>query len=236
MKAVLFDLDDTLFDHQHCYRSALRAVYDQFEPLQTKPFVYLDTLYQNILEAFHAKAVAGEITLEESRSLRMQAIFVDYGMTISLDDAQQIDEAHYRHTYMNARRPVPGAKQLLEKLRERELAIGIITNHVLAEQTDKLAAIGLTDYVDVVIAASKIGVSKPDPYIFEVLLDAVNCQPHEAVLIGDSWQADIIGANRADIRAIWLNRYGTQCPDPLLAKEIHALEPVEDVLKIIVGE
>lgn len=236
MKAVLLDLDDTLFDHQHCYRCALRAVFDEFEALRTKPFAYLDTLYQNILEVFHAKAVAGEIPLEEARMLRMQAIFADYGMDISLDNAQRIDAAHYRHAYVNARRAVPGAKRLLEQIRERELAVGIITNHVLAEQRDKLTAIGLMDYADVLIAAGEVGVSKPDPHIFQVLLDALYCQPHETVLIGDAWHADIIGAKQAGIRAIWLNRYGISSPDPTLAKEIHALEPVEDVLKIILGE
>ena len=233
MKAVLFDLDDTLFDHQYCYRAALQAIYDHFEPLRAKPFTDLETLYQNILETFHTQAVAGKISLEEARRLRIQAIFVDYGMDISLDDAQRIDETHYRHTYMKARRAVPGAQQLLATLRERELKIGIITNHVLTEQTDKLVAIGLTDYTDVVIAAGEVGVSKPDPHIFQILLDSLNCQPHDVVLVGDSWNADIIGAKRAGIRAIWLNRYEIPCPDPSLAKEIHALEPVEDVLKII---
>lgn len=233
MKAVLFDLDDTLFDHQHCYRQALQSVYDHYQPLQAKGFSGLEAVYQTILEAFHARAVAGEITLKQARALRMQAIFADYGMDITIEQAQQIDVDYYRYAYLTARRSVPGARELLEKIRERGLTIGIITNHVLDEQMDKLAAIDLTDLVDVVIAAGEVGVSKPDPPIFHVLLDAVQCRPNETVLIGDSWHSDVIGATNVGIRAIWLNRYGDMCPDASLAKEIHALEPVEGVLKLI---
>lgn len=49
-------------------------------------------------------------------------------------------------------------------------------------------------------------------------------------MIGDAWQNDIVGARGAGIRAIWLNRYGIPCLDPLLAQEISAFEPLEIVL------
>jgi FMN phosphatase YigB (HAD superfamily) len=52
-------------------------------------------------------------------------------------------------------------------------------------------------------------------------------------MIGDAWQNDIIGARAAGIRAIWLNRYGVPCPDPSLASEISAFEPLEAVFALL---
>jgi FMN phosphatase YigB (HAD superfamily) len=52
-------------------------------------------------------------------------------------------------------------------------------------------------------------------------------------MIGDLWDVDILGAYRAGIRAIWLNRYGATCPDANIATEINSFEPVEMVLDLV---
>ena len=53
-----------------------------------------------------------------------------------------------------------------------------------------------------------------------------------AVMVGDSWPNDIVGAG---LRAVWLNRYGAACPDPALAVEVTSLEPMVRVVEILKG-
>ena len=50
--------------------------------------------------------------------------------------------------------------------------------------------------------------AKPDPRIFAIALERLGCAAADAVMIGDSWPADIEGARAAGVRAIWFNRSG----------------------------
>jgi putative hydrolase of the HAD superfamily len=76
---------------------------------------------------------------------------------------------------------------------------------------------------------------KPDPRIFAIALDQLGCVPDEAMMVGDNWSADIVGAQAAGLRAVWINRYGRTSPDPTLAVEINALEPVDAVFDLLIN-
>ena len=86
------------------------------------------------------------------------------------------------------------------KVRERA-KVGIVSNNLLEEQQDKLRCCELDQYVDVLVVSEEAGISKPDPRIFEIVLDRLRCRPQEAVMIGDSWDADVLGAAAAGIQS-----------------------------------
>ena len=83
--------------------------------------------------------------------------------------------------------------------------------------------------------SEEVGVAKPDARVFEAALSRLGGTPDEAVMIGDSWSSDIVGATGLGIRAIWLNRYDRPCPDSSLATEIRSLEPVDDIADLILN-
>ena len=92
-----------------------------------------------------------------------------------------------------------------------DLKLGIISNwdtplHAMVEE------LGLAPYFDVVVAShdQRVRSAKPDAAIFEYALNAVDASPEESVHVGDSFEADIIGAHTAGIRAILLDRDGAQ--------------------------
>ena len=93
----------------------------------------------------------------------------------------------------------------LDRLRGR-IALALITNGAPDIQRDKLARGGLEPYFPVVAVSGEAGIAKPDPAIFARTLEALEIAPSEAVMVGDSPDADILGANRAGVRAIWLRR------------------------------
>jgi HAD superfamily hydrolase (TIGR01509 family) len=75
-----------------------------------------------------------------------------------------------------------------------------------------LARVGLDAYFTHVLTARELGVSKPDPAFFERLLEVCGCVPHRAVMVGDNFRTDIVGAKHASLRAVWYNLRGESPP------------------------
>jgi putative hydrolase of the HAD superfamily len=86
--------------------------------------------------------------------------------------------------------------------------------------------------VDVLIASEEAGVSKPDPRIFEIALERLEATADRAVMVGDSWANDILGARAAGIRAVWFNPAGDDAPEPDVPV-LRALTPVEPALRVV---
>ncbi len=74
---------------------------------------------------------------------------------------------------------------------------------------------------------------KPDKAIFETALLKGESKPEEAIFIGDSWEADMIGATNCGIKAVWLNRYNRVCPDSSLVYEIQSFNNIDYILNFI---
>ena len=127
-------------------------------------------------------------------------------------------------SYLASRRRVPGALELLRALDGR-VRIAVVTNNTVAEQTNKLATFGLAALVDALVTSEEIGAAKPDGRIFAAALRRIDCAPADAVMLGDSWTHDVVGATSAGIRAIWFNRNGAAHPDPDVAPQITTLLP-----------
>jgi putative hydrolase of the HAD superfamily len=235
VRAVLFDLDDTLFDHRNSSADALRRLQQAHECFRRAPFDEFEREHASLLELVHPEVVSGRLGIDEARSERFRRLFNRFGVEA---DPLQCDEAArmYRSGYLDSRRATAGAAALLMALGSRA-AVGIVSNNILSEQRDKLDHLGLSQFVDALIVSGETGMSKPDPGIFNIALDAVGARPDEAVMVGDSWSADVLGGLTAGIRAVWFNPLRLPPPDPSLRiAEIHALEPTPETLALLLGQ
>jgi 2-haloalkanoic acid dehalogenase type II len=225
MNTILFDLDDTLFDHRHATLCVLAAVQAAHVPLQAIEIPMLERVYRELLERTHYEVLVGRLTAHQARTFRWQQVFAHFGATLTEAEAQAL--AHFARDYYQANRQVmAGTGELLTTLRARGLKIGIITNNMTEEQVEKLAHCGITDLIDDLLTAEEARTAKPDPRMFQMALARLATQAGEAVMVGDSWANDVLGAHRVGIRAIWLNRYDEPCPDPALATEIRQLSEI----------
>jgi putative hydrolase of the HAD superfamily len=86
--------------------------------------------------------------------------------------------------------------------------LALVTNGASCLQRQKLAASGLADRFDVVVAGGDVGAAKPARAIFERALAAVGVAPGEAVMAGNSLENDVEGAVAVGMRAIWVDRDG----------------------------
>lgn len=232
LRAVLFDLDDTLFDHAACARAALAAVHRRHECFAPVSLEDLERSHARLLEQLHERVMAGDLDLDAARQERFRLLFDTAG--VNADDALAREAAAaYRDRYLRARQAVAGAQGLLAALQPR-VRIAVVSNNLLAEQQDKLRYCGLDRHVDALIVSEEAGVSKPDPAIFHRALREVGSAPEEAIMIGDAWAADILGARAAGIPAIWFNPARRPCPDPsACVAELHGFEPVAPVVDLI---
>lgn len=233
VRAVLVDLDDTLVDHHHSVRAALAFLREKYPVLGRVPFGDLEGEYARGLDAIHPQVVRGLIGQAESRRVRFRELFAFCGEAISELEADAAGKES-RHAYIAARRLVPGALELLRELK-RVVKVAVVTNSIAADQKAKVESLGLVPYIDALVVSEEVGCAKPKPEIFRTALARLGHVEEEAVMLGDAWHDDIVGARNAGIRAVWLNRHQRTCPNPLLAAEINSLEPVEAVLRILLG-
>jgi HAD superfamily hydrolase (TIGR01509 family) len=232
IKAVLFDLDDTLFDHRGCARDALAAVHQSHQRLREVPFDALAQAHGGLLEELHAEVMLGRLPLETARVERFRRLMEAAGTRPDLSLAAAA-AALYRDTYRAARRGTSGAAGLLAAIAPRA-RIAVVSNNLLEEQQDKLRTCGLDRFVDVLVVSEEAGVAKPHPAIFRITLDRLHVSPDEAVMVGDSWEADVAGARAAGIRAIWFNPLGVPTPAGEVAvTELRSLDPVDAAVRMI---
>jgi putative hydrolase of the HAD superfamily len=233
-RAVLCDLDDTLFDHTHASRCAVTALHGAVPEFACWSVDELASRHRECLEVMHLEVLAGRMSIPEARHERFRRLLVDARAAEADRLALELAPT-YRQAYETGWRSVPGAMPLLAALKNRGIKIIIVTNNVTEEQRTKLGRCGMTGYVDELVTSEDVGVQKPDPRIFQVALERAGVTLDAAVMLGDAWGTDIEGARRAGLRAIWLNRTGAINPDPSVA-EIGSLEPIDRVLGLILHQ
>jgi YjjG family noncanonical pyrimidine nucleotidase len=230
-KAVLFDLDETLFDHQHSVRTAKRTVHAMYACFAPHTFDRFEADLEVRLQELWPEVMNGRMSIPERLGESFRRLCDQYSLA-EVDSGSMA--GHYLDAYLRSRQVIPGAIPLLEAVRPHA-KIGIVTNHLPAVQAEKLQILKLDGLVDFVVCSGELGIHKPDRRIFEYALEKAGCTPVEAVMIGDSWHADIEGAAGVGIRAVWFNQHGHAAPDAKLAAVITSLEPADHVAGILLG-
>lgn len=107
--------------------------------------------------------------------------------------------------------------ELLEAIRSRGIAIGIITNNSVNDQVAKLRDCKIDHLIDHLVISEEVGYGKPDERIYAIALERAGVSPAEALMVGDHWENDILAPMRLGIKPIWFNRKGVPVIDPAIA-------------------
>jgi 5'-nucleotidase len=213
-------MDDTIFDHSLTCRRALALLRKSEPALEGRSVDDVWREYSRLLEAVQVDVLSGRVSVEAARTQRFLLLANFCGTSISSADAAGLSR-RYRENYLRLRRTVPGIRRILERLRGRAV-VGIVTNNQVAEQEEKLDHFRLRPLVDFMVVSEGVGVAKPDPRIFELALEKAGAAPHEAVMIGDSWTSDVVGARNVGIRPVWFNRFRLAAPEPWSVVELES--------------
>ncbi len=188
IRAILFDLDDTLYAQVDWLAGAWRAVAD--DAVELSPHLDRDQLLERLRFEAAGGSDRGSII---DRALA--AVGADPGMGPSL-------VATFRAHRSDALAPYAGAREALALAAEHG-PVGLVTDGWPAIQRDKIRALGLEDSFDVIVASDELGREhrKPDPLPFQVALDALGVRARDAVFVGDRPAKDVAGAHAVGMRA-----------------------------------
>jgi HAD superfamily hydrolase (TIGR01509 family) len=209
LKAILFDVDDTLFDRNGAQLMALDVIAREFRDL----FAGIDR--QELVDAFlesdrltTLEFYGGIPTIKNVRVRRAQ-VFLDL---LGLDGAQADALAElYVEVYPRMNAPVDGAVALVEALAPR-FQLGVISNSLPDVQYQKLETLGIRHFFECIVLSEEFGIRKPDPAIFWHATGLLGREPDECLYVGDSYTADVVGAKRAGLPVCWFNPGGLHPP------------------------
>jgi HAD superfamily hydrolase (TIGR01549 family) len=235
-RALLVDIDDTVVDWIGPAREAVIASVATHRSLAGSDPQRLADRFLEIVEETHELWMSGELSVDGLRAERIRRLVAESGAAdLEPAEAEELAAA-YRRAYLAARRPVPGAQELLVEIRRRGARVVAVTNNLVTEQEDKLRHTGLRDLFDALVISEAAGVSKPDPRIFALALDAAGATAPDAVMLGDSWANDVLGAVGAGISAAWLDRHGSGVPDPVVpVRRLASLQPAAEVASALLS-
>ena len=190
-KAVIFDLDNVLFNEQDYIKAAYRniaAFLSKCHRLQE------EQVYQKLLN-----------DLQKKTSLYSR-LFNDLLADLGLDQALL---AEILKIYANVTvdlKLYPGAEHLLETLRKQGTRLGLVTNGNVETQRNKVRLLGIEKYFDVVVYARELGKEheKPNPEVYRVIIQTLHCTPEETICIGDNPYTDFSGAKKLGMRTVRL--------------------------------
>ncbi len=228
---VLVDLDDTLFDHTLTVRRAIGRTRHLVPEFAGVPLDRLARRYGELLNATHSRVLHGELTTAEARAVRWRRLVEEHGGRASARRAKVLATA-YRRAYDALRRPVPGAATLVRRL-AAVAPVAVVTNNNAYEPERKLRFLGIRDDVHTLVASAAVGVHKPDPRIFDLALARLGARADRSVMIGDSWEWDVLGALGAGVRPIWFNRFARPRPPGPDVAEVDDLRPARRIVELV---
>jgi putative hydrolase of the HAD superfamily len=220
---VLFDLDDTLMAHREAVvagilRHMRDRAYDGDEHAAAGRWHELE-------EEHYTAYLNGALSFEGQRRARAAAFAREFGDELD-DQAASAWFAeyfrHYRDSWALHDDVLPAFDAVAAVL--PGVRFGIVTNGELEFQTAKIVRLALHGRVEHVIASGEVGIAKPDPGIFHEAIDRFDrSKPvSAAAYVGDRLRTDAIGAARAGLVGVWLNRHGVQPADDEAAEAIDA--------------
>ncbi|KAF9873008.1 had-superfamily subfamily variant 1 [Colletotrichum karsti] len=200
--AVLFDLDNTIFDHYHSLKTAISSIQKNFDGIAQYTTQDLISKYNASLQKAYDEYLSKEISYEEADLKKVRLFFGEIGLPEP--DHEQIIEFRniYKPAYRGSRRATPGSVEILVRLREQGYRLAIVTNGQVKDQLEKLDAIGVRHLVDTIITSEEAGCRKPETHIFHLALQALGASIQKSYVVGDDVESDIKGGIDAGLNTI----------------------------------
>ncbi|MFD7695876.1 HAD family hydrolase [Streptomyces sp. NPDC059805] len=213
IRAVVWDVDDTLFDYTAADRAGMRAhlaaegLLERYGSAERAL-----ALWREVTEAQWARYAAGEATFQGQRRDRVRVFLGE-----ELDDAGAdawFDRyvAHYETAWALFPDVLPVLDALAASHRH-----AVLSNSSLHVQDRKLRVLGVHDRFEAILCAAELGVSKPEAGAFHAACAALRLAPDQVAYVGDHPLIDGRGAADAGLLSVWIDRHGVYTADDAAA-------------------
>ncbi|MFH1544836.1 MAG: TIGR02253 family HAD-type hydrolase [archaeon] len=220
IKAVLFDLDNTLIDFMTMKRKSCEAA--------------INAMIDSGLKLKKEKAIEILFDLFKSHGIEDQTIFQKFlKKTVGGIDYKILAKgiAAYRRKQVGYLMPYPDVESTLKELRKKGLKLGIVSDAPKLKAWLRLAEMDLTDYFDLVIALDDTGKRKPHLLPFDTAIKRLGLKAEEIMFVGDNPKRDIFGAKKAGMKTC-LAKYGQLYPSKGIKADFE-VKGVKELLKIL---
>ncbi len=231
LKAIVFDLDNTLLDHTAAERKAISKFLPAYFDEPGIGTIFKETperfiaAYRHWNEILWHDLAMERISADNLKWQRFALPLRELVPTFTEQDAERLGRnmgATYLSLYADGWQLLPDADEILHALGKR-FRLGLITNGFSEQQRGKIARFGWESRFDTAILSGEFGVMKPHKAIFDHALKELGIHAHEAVYVGDHYETDVVGALGAGWRAIWFNPHQTPRSENRADRTIFAL-------------
>jgi putative hydrolase of the HAD superfamily len=225
IKAVFFDIDDTLYDTSGFARlarkAAINVMIDAGLPLSS------DEAYKLLKEIIKEKGS----NYDKHFNILTEKVF---------GEEKPLLIALGMITYHNVKfallRLFPKTPSTLIYLKSKGYQLGVISDGITIKQWEKLIRLGLHHFFDEVVTSEEAGVAKPDERIFQLALDRMGCQAQKSIMIGNKFDKDILGAINIGMSAILVNSELTPDEKEYLEEkniELNVVSNIGDIIEFL---
>ena len=226
IKNIFFDLDHTLWDFD---KNSDLTFYKILETNNIKIDVSIFLhAYHPINRNYWNLYREDKVTKQHLRFYRLSDTFNQLNFNIDDEMINKLAVDYIEHL-SDFNHLIPDSILILEELKSR-YNMHIITNGFKEVQQRKLIKSGLMVYFQTITISEDVGVKKPDKFIFNHAISKANAKIENSIMIGDNYNADILGANNIGMKSIYFNFHNTQENDK---KDIYIIQYLKQILDIL---
>ncbi|AFM03581.1 haloacid dehalogenase superfamily enzyme, subfamily IA [Bernardetia litoralis DSM 6794] len=250
---IFFDLDHTLWDFDKSSKQTLLSLYQKYE-LSDKIINHEIISFDDFLKAFqtttkflwkqHHEGLVDKVKIRERRfSLIFEELYKMTNKKLKKEyifDKVLYQKPHYNlleeleneYQYNCPRQPnlMPFVLEMLTYLQSKGYHLHILTNGFEESQKLKLEYSGILSFFKNIITSDCTGVTKPNPIIFNHALAISNATPQNSIMIGDSFDADILGARSLGMKTIFYNPHKKTPQHSVASYDISCWKEIENIL------
>lgn len=208
IKAIFFDLDDTLFDYETCHQAATKRIFGDINKLTGTPIELLPIIFE--ISQKEVKTQLFWTAASHNKDLYFQKIFekINNQMKnkIMTKDTVLIYN-NYRKTFFATLKKEKSTTYLLKYLNKKWIKTWIITDSSNFVQLNKLIHLWIEDKIDVMVSSEEAWMDKPHSSPFLLATYKLDVKPYECIMVWDSIKRDIEWAQWLGMQWIWVNRY-----------------------------
>lgn len=232
IRAVILDLDGTLYDYDALDRVAFARV---GELVRERLGVSEEQYGEAFMRARKStKKKLGETAPSHSRMLYFQKT-LEYLDIRPLYLALEMYETYWGFFLFNMVL-YPGARKLLDALHDKYIRVAVCTDLLAHIQHRKLRALGMMDDVDCLVTSEEAGAEKPSHVVYDLCLKKLRLTPEEVCFVGDNLKRDIKGALAAGMKAVWFNPEKKEVSPEMEQGGYSIVSDYEELYQLLNGE
>lgn len=203
IKAVFFDIDNTLYDYDAMHELAMKQLVAY---TQERWHLSEQITVEGVKRAMDdlTESLGRDNASSHNRLIRFAHFLEEQGI-YDYAGAMEMAELYWK-SFFDHMQPEKGLLPFLDQLKKAGIRIGVGTNMTAYVQYLKLQSLGVLPYVDILVTSEDAGAEKPNPAFFACCLKRAGLRPEECAFIGDSQKHDIEGAVRSGMHAVWYSR------------------------------